>query len=295
MLVKVRVALAAPDVCGLKVTVNGALWPAGIVRGSERPPTLKIELFVLAAVTVTFAPLAVKLPEAVALVPATTLPRPKVVGTTVNCPETVVPVPESEIVNVGFDASLLIVTVALKASAALGVNVTLSGVLCPALIVTGRLGAVKEKYLVETDALLILTDAGPEFVTVTVRVLLLLAATLPKSSVAVNRERVLECCWPEEPAALTPWQPTRKVRPARRTNAPATFPRCFEQIALAAVSSIFSHGTVPGCTTVCTRGRAHHESGATRGIAVDLRGTPRQPPEGQQEEAVRTSALGIAG
>ena len=138
---KVRVALAAPDVCGLKVTVNGALWPAGIVRGSERPPTLKIELFVLAAVTVTFAPLAVKLPEAVALVPATTLPRPKVVGATVNCPETVVPVPESEIVNVGFDVGFdaveVIVTLPLAATADCGVNETLKLVLCPAVSVTG--------------------------------------------------------------------------------------------------------------------------------------------------------------
>ncbi len=160
-------------------------------------------------------PVFVTVSDRVCLLPTFTLPKLRLVGLSASCPLPA-PVPESERFVTGFDASLLIVTVALKAPAALGLNVTLSGVLCPALIVTGRLGAVKEKYLVETDALLILTDADPEFVAVTVRVLLLPAATLPKSSVAVSRERVLECCWPEEPAALTPWQPTRKVRPAWR-------------------------------------------------------------------------------
>ena len=58
MLVNVSVALAAPETCGLKVTVNEALWPAGMVTGRGRPPRLNTELFELAAVTVTFAPLA---------------------------------------------------------------------------------------------------------------------------------------------------------------------------------------------------------------------------------------------
>ena len=48
---------------------------------------------------------------------------------------------------------------------------------------------------------------------VIVRVLLLPAATLPKSKVELTRERerVLACFWPEPPA-LTPWQPIRTVR-----------------------------------------------------------------------------------
>jgi hypothetical protein len=72
------------------------------------------------------------------------------------------------------------------------------------------------------------------------------------------------------------------VMPARRSNAPATFARCFEHIAFAAVSRMVSRGTVaPGSTTVCTRGRAHQESGAVGGIALDVRSTTTQPPEGQ--------------
>jgi hypothetical protein len=214
--------------------------------------------------------------------PTVTLPKSSLAGLSMSCPGDVpVPVPDSVRFVTVFDASLVIESVALKAPTALGMNLMLIVVLCPAAMASGRLGATREKYLVEIEALLTVTDAGPGFVAVTVRVLLLPAATFPKSRVVLSRERVLDCCWPEEPAALTPWQPTRKVRPARRSNAPASFPRCFERIALAAVSSIVSHGTVaPGSTTVCTRGRAHHESGAACGIAVDLRGTPCQPPEG---------------
>jgi hypothetical protein len=81
----------------------------------------------------------------------------------------------------------------------------------------------------------------------------------------------VDCCWPEEPAVLKPWQPIREVRPARRSNAPAAFQRCLEEIALAAVSSIASRGPVAqGLRLSPPRGRAHHESGAVGGIAVDV-------------------------
>lgn len=181
------------------------------------------------------------------LAPTATLPKSSVAGLSMSCPGAV-PVPESvRFVTVldatVFDAALVTASVALKATAALGVNWMLIVMLCPAATVIGRLGEIREKYLVEIEALLTVSDAGPEFVAVTVRVLLLPAATLPKSRLVDSRERVLDCCWLEEPAALTPWQPTRNVRPTRRTNEPATCPRCFEPIVLAAVSSIVSHGT----------------------------------------------------
>src|SRR5271169_4080422 len=137
LLVNVSEAVAAPAVCGLKVTVNEAFWPAGTVTGSERPPTLNTELFVLAAVTVTLAPLAARLPEAVPLVPATTLPRASVTGFTVNCPTAVVPVPETEMVNVGFEASEVRVTFPLALPADCGAKDTLKPTLWPAPSVTG--------------------------------------------------------------------------------------------------------------------------------------------------------------
>jgi hypothetical protein len=201
-------------------------------------------LFVLAAVTVTLAPLAFRVPDAVPLVPTTTLPKARVVGVTASCPAVPVPVPvPSRFTVTVLAASLVIVAVALNVPAALGENVTLTGVLCPAVRVSGRLGALREKYWVEKVTLLMVTDPGPELVAVADRVLLLPAATLPKFSVAVARERVPSWTWLEEPA-LTPWQPARKVRAARSSNAPATFRTYFEHVPFGPVLSIVSQGTV---------------------------------------------------
>jgi len=137
LLVNVSVALAAPDTSGLKVTVNEALCPAGMVTGRARPPTLNTELFELAAVTVTFAPLAVRLPDAVPLVPTTTLPKARVVGVTESCPAAVAPVPDSGIVSVGLEAFEVMVTLPLALVADCGANVTVKLALCPALSVSG--------------------------------------------------------------------------------------------------------------------------------------------------------------
>lgn len=110
LLATVKLAVAVPEVSGLKVMENEALWPAGIVTGKLNPPIAKAELFVLAAVTVTFAPLAVNVPDALLLVPTTTLPRFSVPGLTVSCPAAVVPVPESEMLRLGLVASDVIVS-----------------------------------------------------------------------------------------------------------------------------------------------------------------------------------------
>jgi hypothetical protein len=86
LLVKVSVALTVPLTKGLKVMVKGTLWPAGMVTGSDSTLTLKTELLLVAAVTVTLAPLAVIVPDAVPLWPTTTLPRPRVVGAMESVP-----------------------------------------------------------------------------------------------------------------------------------------------------------------------------------------------------------------
>ena len=137
LLVNVSVALAAPVVVGLKVTVNEALWPAGMVTGSESPLTLNAELLVLAPVTVTLAPLAVSIPDELPLVPTTTLPRSMVVGATASCPTAAVPVPDKEMVRVGFEALDVMVRLPLALPADDGANDTLKLVLCPAVSVTG--------------------------------------------------------------------------------------------------------------------------------------------------------------
>ena len=68
-----------------------------------------------------------------------------------------------------------------KVPAAFGVKTTLRGTLCPPARVTGRLGALREKYLEEIATPLMVTAAEPEFVAVVDTVLLLPALTLPKA------------------------------------------------------------------------------------------------------------------
>ena len=94
-------------------------------------------MFVLAAVTVTFAALALRLPEAVPLVPPTTLPRAKVDGLAVNWPAAAVPVPDTGMVNVGLEAFEVIVRLPLALLADCGVKLTLKLALCPGVSVTG--------------------------------------------------------------------------------------------------------------------------------------------------------------
>ncbi len=137
LLVNVRVALAPPVVCGLNVTVKGELCPAGMTAGSDNPLMLNCELFELIAVTVTSAPLALRLPEAVPADPTNTLPIPRFAGVTVNCEVAVVPVPETEIVNDGLEPFEVIVTLPLAAPAVCGVKITLKARLCPAASVSG--------------------------------------------------------------------------------------------------------------------------------------------------------------
>ena len=93
-----------------------------------------------------------------------------------------------------FDALLVTETVALKAPAALGVNVRLIVEFWPATIVVGRLGPLREKYRLEIATLLIVTEAVPALETVAVSVLLVLSVTVPKSRLAVPRTKTPDCC-----------------------------------------------------------------------------------------------------
>lgn len=100
------------------------------------------------------------------------------------------PVPEREIFVTAVEASLLMAAVALKFPAALGVNATVSDALCPAAILTGRLGAVSAKYFVETEALLTFIELVPVLLTDSVSVLLVPAGTLPKFKADAANERL---------------------------------------------------------------------------------------------------------
>jgi len=145
LLVKLKVPLAAPVAVGLKVTMNETLWFAAIVAGRDNPLMVNTALFEVAAVTVTLAPLAVRVPDAVPLVPTTTLPREIVVGETLSCPVAAVPVPDSAMVRVGLEALEVRVTVPVALPPAVGANATLKVVLCPAVSVTGAVMPLRVK------------------------------------------------------------------------------------------------------------------------------------------------------
>ena len=113
------------------------------------------------------------------VLPTVTLPKASLPGFAASCPS-LMPVPDNEMSVIALEASLPIAAVALKLPAALGLNASVSDALCPAAIVTGRLGAVNEKYFVDTDTLLMFADVFPVLLTESVSILLLPAATLPK-------------------------------------------------------------------------------------------------------------------
>lgn len=180
LLVNVRVALSAPATSGVNVTVNGALCPARIVTGSDRPLIVNSELFELAAVTVTFAPVALRFPVAVPLVPATTLPIAMGAGVAVSCPAVADPVPVRGMVKVGLEPFEVTVTLPLALPADSGAKVTLKVALCPAVSAAG----VEIPLTVNPVPLLptceMVTVDPPVFVTVSDNACLLPTVTVPK-------------------------------------------------------------------------------------------------------------------
>jgi hypothetical protein len=185
LLVKVRVPLTAPVAVGVKVTVNGTLLPAAIVVGSDSPLMVNAPLLELPAVTVTLAPVAVSVPEAVPFVPTTTLPTAIVPGLTVSCPAAAaVPVPESGMVSVGFEAFEVIVTLPVKLVAVLGANLTLKVVLAPAARLTGVVIPLSVNPVPLIVAAEIVTDEPPVFVIFSDSDWLLPTVTLPKLRLA---------------------------------------------------------------------------------------------------------------
>ena len=165
------------------------------------------------------------------LLPTVTLPKASLPGSTANCPS-LMPVPDKEMSVIALDASLPIAAVALKLPAALGVNARVSDALCPAAMVTGRLGAVNEKYFVDTEALLTLTDALPLLLTESVSTLLLPAATLPKFKACAPNDKLPVVVGLGvgvglvvlDDLELNPWHPTNS-RLAASSVKPAAFLR----------------------------------------------------------------------
>ena len=102
--------------------MNVADWPAVSVFGNVMPENTNSLLLRLADVTVTDAPLAVRVPLRAELIPSTTLPKLRLVGDTANWPGAV-PVPESAMLSGELAAFEVTVKVPLADPAPLGVNV----------------------------------------------------------------------------------------------------------------------------------------------------------------------------
>ena len=169
LLAKETVPEAAPVACGVNATVNCTLLPAGIVTGKDSPLRVNSELLRLAEVTVTLAPVALSCAGRFAPVATTTLPKAKLAGVTANCPAAV-PVPDSGMFKVRFDALEATARFPLALPAEDGVKMTLKVMLCPEVRVTGGLRPVTLKAAPVTVSWDMVTLEPPTLVTVSDRV-----------------------------------------------------------------------------------------------------------------------------
>jgi hypothetical protein len=137
-----------------------------MITGSDKPLIANRELLELAAVTVTFVPLALRVPETVALVPATTLPSATGVGAAVKTPGVADPVPVNGMVRLGLEPFDVTVTVPLALVAVSGAKVTVKVAVCPAATVTGGVIPLSVKPVPVTPTREIITLDPPVLVRV---------------------------------------------------------------------------------------------------------------------------------
>jgi hypothetical protein len=185
LLVNVALTDALPDAWGLKVAVNDALLPAGIVTGGVIPVIENSDpLRPLIDDTVTAAVLALSVADWLWLVPFTILPKFMLAGLMVSWPATVVPVPDKDIVRDGLDAFEVIEILPLAVEADGGVNVTLNVLLWPAFKLSGTAIPLKVKPDPVAVTCEIVMPEPPELVNVSFCVELLPTTTFPKVMLA---------------------------------------------------------------------------------------------------------------
>lgn len=122
------------------------------------------------------------------MLPNDTAPKLILVGLGTSWPGAT-PVPDSDTVSVPSETLLDIEIVPVTLLAAEGVKTTLKVALWPAETVSGRLGALRENSEALALAPVIVTEAVPLFVAVTVSVSLLPTTTLPKLNVELLNPR----------------------------------------------------------------------------------------------------------
>jgi len=183
LLTKERLAAAVPEVCGKKVTVKGADWPAARTTGNEIPLRTNSALVLPPEEIVTGEPVALSVPVKEAFDPALTPPKFNAVGARVNCPDAV-SLPERATFNCGFDALDRIARLPEAEPDAVGMKTTLKVRLWPAPIFAGNDNPLALNAALETPACEIVTLLVPVLVRVSVKVPELLGGRLPKLRLA---------------------------------------------------------------------------------------------------------------
>src|SRR6266849_9360527 len=150
-----------------------------MVFGSEIPESTNSLLLLLPEVTVTEAPVAVRLPLREALALTTTLPKLSVPGETDSWPAAA-PVPDRAMLRVELDASERIARLPLTAPPVVGANVTVKVTLWLEFRVVGSVSPVIEKPAPVAFACEMVTADPPVLVNVSDRLVVLPPCTLPK-------------------------------------------------------------------------------------------------------------------
>lgn len=138
VLVNVKLLLALPGALGVKVTVKDTDWPAGIVTGSVIPESANSLLLRVAELTVTDAPVAVRLALRPELVPSATVPKLRLFSESDSW-GVVVPVPVSAIFRFESEALETMLRVPLAEPELVGANVVVNVTLSFGLSVVGKL------------------------------------------------------------------------------------------------------------------------------------------------------------
>ena len=179
------VAKAVPVACGVNLTINGTLWPAGIVVGNETPLRVNSELLRLTEETVTLAPLALSVAGRLVLDPTATFPKVRLAGFTANwpvpVPEARVAMPESGMFKVALEAEERIARFPPAFPADCGAKVTFKFRCSPAARVTGRSRPLTLNPVPVTETEDTVTPA-PTALSVAGRLVLDPTATFPNAS-----------------------------------------------------------------------------------------------------------------
>jgi hypothetical protein len=183
LLRKARLAAAAPEACGTKVTVKGTDWPTARVAGREIPLRTNSALVLAPEEIVTGEPIALNVPVMDALDPGLTLPKFSALGASVNWPDAV-SLPERAMFNCEFDALERIARVPVTGPEAAGVKTTLNVRLCPAPIFAGNDNPLALNAALDMPTCEIVTLLVPVLVRVSGKIWELPGGRLPKLRLA---------------------------------------------------------------------------------------------------------------